>query len=400
LSYYKYKDEEDIRKASPCSTSDSARGCAQASSGKAVVYSWKAIHRHELNHAYLAHLGFPHLIYAEGLAMLLECDSNNRYPLAPSPDWKTALFQPVDGAFNSYRESALLVRWLWDQFGPRQILEAYARSEHDLDPEPFAAEFASFFGVSLTDAWAGAIAGSYPSGIVEICPCDGLAVATDGTKTNIDQCDIGDLRDLSVFEIAPGSTATIEATGYLPLTNSPRACPGTVSTSTLSVTTSEFDLSGVSVGPLDPGTYYLSWVKTLRLTTLPIQAVGDCAQAQPYSLLPDTFYSKIRFEPDARIRYVRLEIPTAQQISDVSGWPILVCSDCEAARTPFTSCTQLQADASSPEQVLKGELLLVIPGQPVTDRLPSVVTLQQDGRCYTMCPYDRTKCPAYCGTDW
>jgi hypothetical protein len=142
---------------------------------------------HELNHAYayLRKQREPVPFLAEGIAESIECGSDQPTPVADVP------WQGVVGAQSTsndvYVQGGAFVRYLMRKYGVEAFLRYYEQSPEQRDPALFAANFQSFWNVTLDDAWSAIHAmppGSVWTGETKICPCSLPPLEPTGAVTN------------------------------------------------------------------------------------------------------------------------------------------------------------------------------------------------------------------------
>src|SRR6185437_9367581 len=128
---------------------------------------------HELNHAYLylRQQRKPIPLLAEGAAESIACGAMGS-PLGDNVPWPD-LVVAVPAPEEAYQQGGLLVRYLIRTQGIDAFLRYYEQSPERRDPAVFAANFQSFWGMSLDDVW-GAMhvqAPGAPYADSKICPC-------------------------------------------------------------------------------------------------------------------------------------------------------------------------------------------------------------------------------------
>jgi len=392
IDYYRYRDFEDITASSPCAQAHER--CADASGGQGVVYTFLSLDQHELVHAYLAHVGFPNVIYAEGIADLFRCDSaaHARVSVQPS-SWRRDLFSTKDGVWQSYPQASVLVRYLVERFGAERFLEAYARSKHGLGPDQFGAEFEQLFGTSLDEVWAEAGASRFASDVRAICACDGRELTTDGSDTPLTTCERDGTTE-GVFTVSQPSLMFVEVASAFPLArNAPRACGTAQSPSpSFSVAGGNSGLRALTAAAMEPGRYYLAGVDELQLTGRDRDAPASCLTAPEYHAGPQHFYSTVTLpRPASGVSYFRFRFEAPQSLFFATAG-IYVCPDCESAASPAQRCTPAAMASGAGKDVL-GDLLLAV--TPDADEASLTFNVAP---CPPGCQGDRGKsgCPPYC----
>ncbi len=145
---------------------------------------------HELNHAYmyLRNQRKPIPFLAEGIAEAISCGSD--LPMYPSDvPWEATVGQLESDSDDVYVQGGIFVRYLIRTYGIDSFLQYYEQSPEQRDPALFAANFQSFWSVTLDEVWTAIHA--LPPGIVpaamyetKICPCSLPPLAPTGPVTN------------------------------------------------------------------------------------------------------------------------------------------------------------------------------------------------------------------------
>jgi hypothetical protein len=145
---------------------------------------------HELNHAYmyLREQRKPVPFLAEGIAEAIACgDDQPMYP--PDVPWQGIVGQLESSSDQVYIQGGIFVRYLIRTYGIDAFLRYYEQSPEQRDPALFAANFQSFWGTTLDDAWTAIHV--LPPGVVpaaayetKICPCSLPPLDPAGPVTN------------------------------------------------------------------------------------------------------------------------------------------------------------------------------------------------------------------------
>jgi hypothetical protein len=145
---------------------------------------------HELNHAYmyLRKQRKPIPFLAEGIAEAIAC--GNDQPTYPtSVPWEGIVGQLESDSDDLYTQGGIFVRYLIRTYGIDAFLSYYEQSPEQRDPALFAANFQSFWNVTLDDTWTAIH--TLPLGIVpaalyetKICPCSLPPLDPAGQVTN------------------------------------------------------------------------------------------------------------------------------------------------------------------------------------------------------------------------
>jgi hypothetical protein len=137
---------------------------------------------HELNHAFM-HLRQqrkPIPFLAEGIADAIGCEFQSPMNVGDMP-WQPLVASPR--SLDLYIQGAAFVRHLIRRFGIDELLRYYEQSPERRDPALFAANFASFWGLTVDEIWSEIH--DHPVtqpfiGDTKICPCSLPPVPTDG----------------------------------------------------------------------------------------------------------------------------------------------------------------------------------------------------------------------------
>lgn len=135
-----------------------ATGCTKGT----TIHAKSPVHPHEIVHANAFLLGYPPVLFQEGLAVVLSCTTttditgpvNTSEPIEQQVE--TAAFiarRDAEGTV-AYNASASFVRFLIDKFGSSLFLAFYARAPLDASRKDIESVFQSEMGVSLDDAFS------------------------------------------------------------------------------------------------------------------------------------------------------------------------------------------------------------------------------------------------------
>lgn len=388
IAYHRYADADDLNRRSPCARRHLLACATVDADGAPAVHTPQPVHRHELVHAYLAHVGRPHAIYVEGLAELFRCDA-----LAPSrprdPDWRSALFRSsATASFGSYLEAAWLLRYLIDRFGAPRVMDAYARSARDSGPDAFAAELQALFGTGVDAIWSDIVSGRYDPPLLRHCGCTEPALI-DGKERRLGRCgadsDLG--AELVVDVPSPATSAVIESGVRLPTAGlSLRRCDGAPEGPSVAFGGDGRTRNLHFVAELPAGRYFVTDVDVLRVSARPATR-DSCAATSPYTLLADRHYGTWSFVGGAEPSYWRVAVGTAQVFEISRAQPVGVCPSCEAAE-PSAACSSTLPWRAG--DVVVGSHVFVVP--------PNATGIWQmnGGFCVGPCERGGPGCPAHC----
>jgi hypothetical protein len=129
---------------------------------------------HELNHAYayLRKQRQPVPFLAEGIAESIACAGDQPVNV-PNVPWE-GVVAAQDTSDDIYTQGGAFVRYLMRKYGVETFLSYYEQSPEERDPALFAANFQSFWNVTLDEAWTAVHVippGSIWTGEAKICPC-------------------------------------------------------------------------------------------------------------------------------------------------------------------------------------------------------------------------------------
>ena len=124
-----------------------------------------------LNHAYtyLRKQRFPLPFLAEGIAEAIACGDAISFPIE-EVSWERAVVAAPPSQ-DPYGEGGAFVRYLIRTYGIAAFLRYYDQAPEERDPALFAANFQSFWGTTMDDAWASCLEGAQSSDRSKICPC-------------------------------------------------------------------------------------------------------------------------------------------------------------------------------------------------------------------------------------
>jgi hypothetical protein len=124
---------------------------------------------HELTHAYmyLRKQRHPIPFLAEGIAESIDC-SLSHTDAAKDVPWPGVVAS--EETSDSFVQGGAFMRYLIRRFGIDAVLRYYEQAPERRDPALYAANFESFWGVTMDDAWAEVHAPA-SRGDLRICPC-------------------------------------------------------------------------------------------------------------------------------------------------------------------------------------------------------------------------------------
>ena len=142
---------------------------------------------HELNHAYmyLRKQRKPIPFLAEGIAEAIGCQSWGETHVADDTPWQPLVASPRN--YEAYLQGGALVRHLIRRFGIDEFIRYYEQSPERRDPALFAANFSSFWGVTVDEVWRDIHDHPLNQAISpdnKICPCSLPPVPTSGPVVN------------------------------------------------------------------------------------------------------------------------------------------------------------------------------------------------------------------------
>jgi hypothetical protein len=223
---------------------------------------------HELNHAYMylltQRIPFPFL--AEGAAEAIECGA--AYPMpADLVPWEGAVVA-YPPSLVPYAQGGAFVRYLIRTYGSAEFVRYYQQAPEERDPALFAANFQSFWGITIDDAWIASHevspgTPSFESG--KICPCslpplEPLgAVTNDPARAPYWSFPETSGQTLALSPQAGGRVSVMDCAGILPILGGPNV------------------LARISGGP---PRYVLAPLET---ATIGNYLADDCADAAPFS---------------------------------------------------------------------------------------------------------------------
>ena len=139
---------------------------------------------HELNHAYmyLRKQRFPLPLLAEGIAEAIACGDAVPTSVDEVP-WEEAVVA-YPPAQDPYVQGGAFVRYLIRTYGTPAFLSYYEQAPDQRDPATFAANFQSFWGITIDDAWTSSHEATLTVGETKICPCSLPPIDTTGAVAN------------------------------------------------------------------------------------------------------------------------------------------------------------------------------------------------------------------------
>lgn len=263
ISYYKFDGLSDFDDNAQCR--DGAGGCAPGAAVETAV----SFHKHELVHAYLAHLGSPPWLLVEGAAVALACQ---RYP-RPTETWQQAL-ATEHGSPRLYGAGGWLVGHLLRSFPPASFVQLYRTVPRGAGATQLAAAFQSIYGVSLDEVWAAAV--TAPQAPMWCAwECSRPVFAMDGQPHVLAPACGSGVHDLTFELPAAGVTRwQIEGGGRFDVASCDgHQQPAVVTGSSLG--------RGVLVAPLEAGRWFVHAV--VDETGAPPQLAGSAGAALPFA---------------------------------------------------------------------------------------------------------------------
>ncbi|HTA21121.1 MAG TPA: hypothetical protein VK989_17640 [Polyangia bacterium] len=174
VDYYRFRDFADLAANS---------GCPVPCTGGRSVMAVAPLHEHELVHAFMADIGEPARVVAEGVAQYAACiQPNLAFPVDPAA-WAAAVSS--GGYGNESSDEALydfgqrLVAWMRAQGPPARFVDFYRDGIATFDPALFDVQFERTWGRRLSDVAAEIDVDRYAG---SFCPCTAPAVPADGSS--------------------------------------------------------------------------------------------------------------------------------------------------------------------------------------------------------------------------
>jgi hypothetical protein len=142
---------------------------------------------HELNHAYmyLRAQRIPIPFLAEGIAEAIDCGAGYPLPRDLVPWEGVVVAYPP--SLDPYAQGGAFVRYLIRTYGTAEFVRYYQQAPAERDPAMFAANFESFWGITMDDAWTASheVAPGTPRlEYAKICPCSLPPLEPSGAVTN------------------------------------------------------------------------------------------------------------------------------------------------------------------------------------------------------------------------
>ncbi|HXI56954.1 MAG TPA: hypothetical protein VNO55_12895 [Polyangia bacterium] len=183
ITYLKFRDLADFKAHSSCPDSG---GCTLGSS----VETYEGFHEHELVHAYFEPLGRPPLVFVEGVAVALACQTRFFTAGATKPAVTSDELAGLGGSVgkdpgneNLYQVGAWLVGYLLSEFGPQPFLRLYRSLGPDASNAEIAATFREIYGRNLAEVWASALAEDQARNAC-VWACSRPPIVLDGTASD------------------------------------------------------------------------------------------------------------------------------------------------------------------------------------------------------------------------
>jgi hypothetical protein len=309
IDYYKYRNEMDYVQRAPCP--ERSAGCA----GGSAVMSYFVLQEHELIHAYFQPLGQPPRFFVEGIAVALAC--NDPFAeLVGAPSWQDMVALPTTDRDAVYSVGSWFVGYLLDRYGPAPFVTLYrALDGETLPAERIAATFAGVYGEALEVVWKAALAAGPRARCVTLGPCQGAAMALDGSPQTVARaCDGSD--NSRTFQLAVDTDllwsydrmvhyvpVRCDSPSFTPVTSDPRGVAATA-----------------AVVRATAGKYFVRAVGfersgELRIGALAQAAYGrSCGETQPIDLGQSEFTRpkmslELTVPNDGKAWFVRLRVP-------------------------------------------------------------------------------------------
>jgi hypothetical protein len=174
VDYYRYRDYADLVANS---------GCPVPCTNGRTVLTFAPLHEHELVHAFMADLGEPALVVAEGIAQYAACIDPNLAPPVDPAAWAAAVSSGGFGNQSSndalYGFGQRLVAWMRAQGPSARFVDYYRDSISTSDPALFDVQFERAWGRRLSDVAAEIAVDRYAG---SFCPCTAPAIPADGSS--------------------------------------------------------------------------------------------------------------------------------------------------------------------------------------------------------------------------
>jgi hypothetical protein len=176
VDYYRFRDAADLAANSGCSV--------PCTDGRSVM-AFAPLHEHELVHAFMADIGQPASVIAEGIAQYAACiQPNLAQPVDPTA-WAAAVSAGGYGNESSnaglYDFGQRLVAWMRVQGPPTRFVDFYRRDIPTSDPALFDVQFERAWGRRLSDVAAQIDVDQYAG---SFCPCTAPAIPADGSPVS------------------------------------------------------------------------------------------------------------------------------------------------------------------------------------------------------------------------
>jgi len=389
VRYYRYTDGADYRENAPCL--DLQQACTQVVTGQPpVVHTTAPVQRHELIHAYLAHIGRPSRIYIEGVAEAFGCSSTEE-TRQPGPTWREALFpEDLETSARWYFDAGRFVRFLLDKFGSASFLTIYASGKADLNEDAFAQEFKGHFGESLDTLWPEVVAAIYPGNNHKRCLCLGPEVVPNGPQARLDSC--GADRDFDkemVLRLERPQMLVLESRGATTAGNQLRACPGTPPPPSLPAAALPRRLGLSFASEVVAGRYFIGGIDAIRVKATDIVNKPQCSASLSYEVPADGWVSNVFIAPHDGATTLKLKLSEEQTF--VAASPnALVCPTCGDMTGEQAACGPAAATWMRDEK-LRGEIIL---GAPAKE---SALFRFNEALCLPDCSQDGgSRCAPYC----
>ena len=270
---------------------------------------------HELTHAYmyLRKQRHPIPFLAEGMAESIACDGVPNYFVGVP--WPGVVATEETSA--SMIQGGAFLRSLIRRFGIDAVLRYYDQGPERRDPALFAANFESFWGVALDDAWRQidlTSSGTYLPTETKICPCSLPPLVPGGPP-------VDDRARVPYWRLPDAGGASLALTGMGGNTVQVLDCAG-----------SEPPIEGEGVlARLDASVARRYVLRPLADVEIGAYVTDDCASVAPYTLGPGFFaldgLTIAVTRPPAGRPPVYVEVVTANSVT-LRGGAQEICPSC------------------------------------------------------------------------
>jgi hypothetical protein len=217
VDYYKFRDSADRDQNGGC---PDQFNCAWARHVETV----NLFDEHELVHAYLNGPQVPPLLFAEGLAVALACNTERtsfaRVTLEELLAWRPDKADPLAPG-DYYDTAAWFVGHLWRTYGSDRFLRLYRALPRHASQAQIAQTFRDILGDAIEVAWTAAFSALNPQlGCIPLWACAQPALPIDGTTVEWPATCTAE-RDARSFELSGPTSLKV---AYFGLMAFPGAC--------------------------------------------------------------------------------------------------------------------------------------------------------------------------------